>query len=146
MVLLSACCASLVSASHSSRYIILNGTSPIALVLAKSFTLFLIMSMPRSSLAFNSRKFCLQESLKSFLAITRDRFVFPTPGGPVNRRWGRFCCSTKAFTLWTISFWPLISEKSDGLYFSVIEHSLHSSKPMHRNQISFKNVFILCPL
>src|SRR3989338_5808689 len=89
------------------------------LVLAKSLTLFLIISMPLSSEAFNSRKFCRHISLKSFFAMTKDKLVLPTPAGPVNIRWGRFCCSTKAFTLLTISFCPFISEKSDGRYFSV---------------------------
>ncbi len=60
IVLRNACCASLVSASHSSKNMILNGASLIAFVLAKSFTFVLTMSIPLSSLAFNSKKFCLQ--------------------------------------------------------------------------------------
>ncbi len=44
---------------------------------------------------------------------------FPTPAGPENNRCGMFFWATNAFTRATISFWPLISEKSFGLYFSV---------------------------
>ncbi len=62
IVLLSACCASFVKASHSSKKMILNGTLPIAFVLAKSFTLLLTTSIPLSSLALSSKKFSLYDS------------------------------------------------------------------------------------
>jgi hypothetical protein len=55
IVLLNACCASFVRASASSRKITLNGTCPIAFVLAKSFTFCLTISIPLSSEAFSSR-------------------------------------------------------------------------------------------
>ena len=57
-----------------------------ALVLAKSFTLFLMMSMPRSSEAFSSRMFALHSSPKSCFAVTSARLVFPVPAGPANIR------------------------------------------------------------
>lgn len=98
---------------------ILNGTFPIAFVLAKSFTLFLIMSIPLSSDAFSSKKLFFHPSPNSSLAITSDSVVFPTPAGPANIRWGMFCCSTNAFTLLTTSSCPFTSSNVFGLYFSV---------------------------
>lgn len=119
MVLLSACCASFVSASHSSRNIILNGTFPIAFVLAKSLTLFLTMSIPLSSLAFSSNRLSLYTSPNSVLAMTSAIVLFPTPAGPANNRCGRFLCLTNAFSLLTISPCPFMSSNVFGLYFSV---------------------------
>lgn len=119
MVLLSACCASFVSASHSSRKIILKGTSPIAFVLAKSLTLFLTISIPLSSLAFSSRKFSLYEFPKNDRAMTNASVLLPTPAGPENNRCGRFFCFTNAFSLATISSCPFMSVNVLGRYFSV---------------------------
>jgi len=55
MVLLNACCASVVSASASSKKITLNGTFPNAFVLANPLTFSRTILIPRSSEAFNSK-------------------------------------------------------------------------------------------
>src|SRR3989338_5254498 len=62
IVLLKACCASLVKASASSKMHILKGTLPIDLVLAKSLTSFLMVSIPLESEALVSNIFCLKFS------------------------------------------------------------------------------------
>lgn len=88
MVLLRACCASLVKASASSRNIILKSL-PKAWVRAKLLMLPRTTSIPRSSLALSSRKFAFQFSAKSSLARAIAEVVFPVPGGPAKSRFGR---------------------------------------------------------
>ncbi len=56
IVRLSACCASAVSESASSKNIIFTGTLAMDTVLAKFFTSPLITSIPLASLAFSSLK------------------------------------------------------------------------------------------
>jgi len=55
---------------------ILKGTLPIALVRAKSLTLTLTTSIPLSSDALSSKKFCRQLSPKSSLAITNAKVCY----------------------------------------------------------------------
>ncbi len=97
----------------------MNGTSPSAFVLAKSFTLFLTTSIPLSSLELSSRKLFRYASPKSALAITSASVLFPTPAGPANSKCGRFCCLTNASSFLTISSCPCSSWNVFGRYFSV---------------------------
>jgi hypothetical protein len=53
---------------------------------AKSLTLCLMMSMPRSSEAFSSMKLFLQVSPKISLTMDMAAAVLPTPGGPEKSR------------------------------------------------------------
>jgi len=87
MVRRSAAWASDVSASASSRKIILNGAPPIGAVFAKFLIFDRTTSMPLSSDALSSVKFSRQRSSpKISLAIETAAAVFPTPGGPEKRR------------------------------------------------------------
>lgn len=118
MVRLNAFCASCVSASHSSRNIILN-PPPSALVLAKSFTLFLTTSIPLSSLALVSEKFSLQASPNRSRARHIAAVVFPTPAGPAKSMCGMLFARTNADKRPTMASWPIIPERVEGRYFSV---------------------------
>ena len=94
MVRRSALWASFVRASASSRNMTLKSASPKGAMRAKSLTLWRMISMPRSSLAFSSMKLFLQLSPKISLTMEIDAAVLPTPGGPENRRCGRFLVLT----------------------------------------------------
>ena len=86
MVLRRADWASLVRASASSRNITLKSASPSGAIRAKSLTLCLIISIPRSSEAFSSMKLFLQVSPKISLTMDMAAAVLPTPGGPEKSR------------------------------------------------------------
>ena len=103
MVLRRAACASDVSASASSRKIILNPPSPMGAILAKSLIFVRTTSMPLSSEAFSSLKLRLQLSPKSSRVSAIAHVVLPVPAGPAKRRWGRFLVFTYALSLSTIS-------------------------------------------
>lgn len=115
--LLSACCASLVMLSTSSRNIIRYG-APIGFSLQKFFMFVLTVSIPLASDAFSSRKFCLQFSLSIDLVSASAVVVFPTPAGPENIRLGMFSLSMYCFSLGMTCSWPTMSSSVCGLYFS----------------------------
>ena len=94
MVLLSAACASDVSASASSMKIILNSAPPRGDVLANSLILPRTTSIPLSSEALSSMKLPFHSSPNIPLANAREHVVLPVPAGPVSRRWGMFLDST----------------------------------------------------
>lgn len=135
MVLLSADCASCVSASASSRNIILKSAPPIGDVFAKFLILFLTTSMPRSSDALSSVKFSRHPSLKSSLAIETAVAVFPTPGGPEKSRCGRFLAFMYDLRRSIVSVCPTTSPSSKGLYFSIQISSFIVNPPLIMEKI-----------
>ena len=119
MVLLSAACASDVSASASSMNIILNSAPPRGAVLANSLIFPRTTSIPLSSDALSSMKLPFHSSPNMDLARAREQVVFPVPAGPVKRRCGMFLEETYALSLSVTCFCPTTSSRFLGLYFSV---------------------------
>ena len=119
MVRLSALWASEVSASASSRKMILKSASPSGDVRAKFLILLRTTSIPRSSLAFSSVKLFVHVSPNSSLATAMAEAVLPTPGGPENSRCGRLRDFTYDWRRFTISSCPTTSSRVCGRYFSI---------------------------
>lgn len=116
----SAAWASGVIASASSRTISLNlGVDCETSVLAKSLTFSRITAMPRSSDAFSSRTRSRKWSPNRSLAMARMVDVFPVPGGPWNKRWGRSPFARFPLRALTRCCWDATSYNVRGRYFSI---------------------------
>src|SRR5687767_2720683 len=120
--------ASAVSASASSRKMILKAMSRAEAVRANSLILPRTIPMPRSSEAFSSRSLFVQSSPYSSRARASAHVVLPTPAGPANMRCGMLFVDAYALRRSTISGWPTTSPSFVGRYFSTQISSIVASE------------------